>query len=71
MRYRVGGLRDEMEYAEEQSREAHLEALELKTQVRTLEETVSELRWQVQTRDSRIARGMRFLSRSYENLDTG
>ena len=44
MRYRVGGLRDELEYAEAQNREACLEVSELKTQVRILEEMISDLR---------------------------
>ena len=71
MRYRVGGLRHDLEFAEEQGNEARLEISELKTQNKTLEETISELRHQVKTRDSRITRGMKYLSKSYEELDAG
>ena len=71
MRYRVGGLRHDLEFAEEQGNEARLEISELKTQIKTLEETISELRHQVKTRDCRIIRGMKYLSKSYEELDAG
>ena len=71
MRDRLGGFRDDLEFVEEQYREALLETGELKTQICSRDVTIADLRQQIQTRDSRIARGMGYLRRSYQELESG
>ena len=71
MHFRLGSLRDGLEYSQEQYREALQAIVELRTQLRAHDHTIVDLRQQVQTLDSRISRGMRYMRRSYQELDAG